>query len=46
MGEETFAGTPGNDENAPIPAIRGTEIERRGSILSGHLARRMKSRFL
>jgi hypothetical protein len=29
--EGTFAGTLGNDEDAPIPAIRGTEIERQGS---------------
>jgi hypothetical protein len=31
MSEGTFAGTRGNDDNAPIPAIRGTEIERQGS---------------
>jgi hypothetical protein len=27
MGEGTFAGTRGNDENAPIPAIRASESE-------------------
>jgi hypothetical protein len=29
--------------HAPIPAIRGTEIERQGSTLSGHSARLAKS---
>ena len=29
---------------APIPAIRGTEIERQGSTPCGHSARRVKSR--
>jgi len=30
--EETFAGTSGNDEDAPIPAVRGTTMEHRGSV--------------
>jgi hypothetical protein len=46
MGDGTFAGAPGNDENAPIPAVQGNAIEPPESTLSGHLARRMKSRFL
>jgi hypothetical protein len=29
--KETFAGAHGNGRDAPIPAIRGTEIERQGS---------------
>jgi hypothetical protein len=35
----------GNDEDAPIPAIRRTAIEPPESTLSGHSARRMKSMF-
>ena len=27
FGKQTFAGTRGNEEDAPIPAVRGTEIE-------------------
>jgi len=30
-GQGTFAGTQGNGEVAPIPAVRGTAIEPRGS---------------
>jgi hypothetical protein len=28
MGEGTFAGTRGNDENAPIPVVRANTIDR------------------
>ena len=31
-GEGTFAGVRGNDEVAPIPAVRRAEIERQGSL--------------
>jgi hypothetical protein len=34
--ERTFARAFGNDEVAPIPVARGTEIERQGSILCSH----------
>jgi len=33
-GEPTFAGASRNDQDAPIPAGRGTEIERQGSTQS------------
>jgi hypothetical protein len=39
-GEETIARTRVNDEDAPTAAIRGTEIDRQGSTLSRHSARR------
>jgi hypothetical protein len=35
-GEGTFAGSRGNDRVAPIPAVRGIEIERQGSTLKNH----------
>jgi hypothetical protein len=34
--QETFAGTHGNGRDAPIPAIRGTEVELMGSANNGH----------
>jgi hypothetical protein len=36
FGEVTFAGTHGNDEDAPIPAVHGLEIELPGSTLKSH----------
>jgi hypothetical protein len=38
-GKGSFAPVPVNGGNAPIPAIRGTEIERQGSTLNGNPAR-------
>jgi hypothetical protein len=35
-GEGTFAGTRGNGEVAPIPAVRGTTLEPRKSTLKSH----------
>ena len=35
-GEETFAGTRGNDEDAPIPAVRRVESNGRGKTHFGH----------
>jgi len=32
----TLAGTRGNGRDAPIPVIRGTEVERQGSTQSCH----------
>ena len=39
--KETIAGMHRNGRDAPIPAVRGTEIERQGSTLSEHSVRRM-----
>jgi hypothetical protein len=36
FGEGTFAGTRGNGEDAPIPAVREAAIEPPGSTLLGH----------
>ena len=36
FGQETIAGVWGNGRDAPLPALRGTEIERQGSTLRGH----------
>jgi hypothetical protein len=38
MGEGTFARAPGNDENAPIPALRGRTIVRLKSTQVCHWA--------
>jgi hypothetical protein len=35
-GEPTFAGTRGNDEVAPISAVRGTTMQPQGTILKRH----------
>jgi hypothetical protein len=44
--KETIAGMRRNGRDAPIPDLPALTPERGSSTLSGHLARRMKSRFL
>jgi hypothetical protein len=43
--QETFAGSHGNGREAPIPAIRGTEIERQGSTLKHTCRNRVRWSF-
>ena len=38
FGQETFAGATGSGQDAPIPAVRGTAIEPRGSTPTRHAA--------